>query len=128
MDFDSFRHVYNFVRRFVERGEHKVQTILFTLSMKDGISEEVTEIETAVDMLDQAIFTSLRRADISTRYSSKQIIVILLDVRSESCDMIANRIINCFKHLYIGERITVEYDVAQLEKLPGTWKRREEDS
>ncbi|MCC8042214.1 MAG: diguanylate cyclase [Oscillospiraceae bacterium] len=128
MDFDSFRHVYNFVRRFVERGEHKVQTILFTLSMKDGISEEVTEIETAVDMLDQAIFTSLRRADISTRYSSKQIIVILLDVRSESCDMIANRIINCFKHLYIGERIIVEYDVAQLEKLPGTWKRREEDS
>ncbi len=114
MDIDSFQQVYNFIQRFVERGKHNAPIILFTLNTKKGLPDEADEIETAMEMLDQAIFTSLRRADISTRYSSRQIVVILTDAQEGSLGIIINRIFDCFYRLYIGGRITVEYEIAQL--------------
>ncbi|MCD7725725.1 MAG: diguanylate cyclase [Clostridiales bacterium] len=112
VDFDSFHHVYNFVRRFVERDENTAQTVLFTLSMKRGFPEDICEIEDAVDILEQAVFTSLRRADISTRYSSKQLIVILMGAHAQNSKSIVERILCCFDQLYIGKKVSVRYDVA----------------
>jgi diguanylate cyclase (GGDEF)-like protein len=115
MDFESFRHVYNFIRRFVERNNHEVQTILFTLIEKAGAPESTDEMELALDMLDQAIFTSLRRMDVSTRYSSRQVIVILLDTNSDNADIVAGRIMEAFKKLYLGDLIYLEYEMVPLE-------------
>jgi hypothetical protein len=115
MDFESFRHVYNFIRRFVERNNHEVQTILFTLIEKAGAPESTDEMELALDMLDQAIFTSLRRMDVSTRYSSRQVIVILLDTNSDNADIVAGRIMEAFKKLYLGDLIYLEYEKVPLE-------------
>ena len=116
LDFESFHHVYNFIRRFVERSGRDVQTILFTIVPTDGVSEPDTdETEAALEMLDKAIFTSLRRVDVSTRYSSKQTIVILMDANLENGDLVAKRIINCFEKLYIGKQFKLEYGIAKME-------------
>lgn len=116
LDFDNFHNVYNFIRRFVERSGRDVQTVLFTLSNKEGAAEPDTEeIETALEMLDKAIYTSLRRIDVSTRYSSRQIIVLLMDANEENGDIVAQRIVSCFENLYLGENITVEYGITKME-------------
>lgn len=116
LDFDNFHHVYNFIRRFVERSGRDVQTILFTLSNADGIDEpDVEETEVAMEMLDKAIYTSLRRIDVSTRYSSRQMIVILMDANEANGDLVARRVISCYKKLYHNERIMLDYGIAKLE-------------
>ncbi len=116
LDFDNFHNVYNFIRRFVERSGKDVQTVLFTLSNADGADEPDTEeIETALDMLDKAIYTSLRRIDVSTRYSSRQIIVLLIDANEENGELVAKRIISCFKKLYVGDKIAVDYGLTKME-------------
>ncbi|MGN1304890.1 MAG: diguanylate cyclase domain-containing protein [Oscillospiraceae bacterium] len=115
LELDSFHHVYNFVRRFVERSGRDVQTVLFTLTTPDNEIVDPNETETALEMMEQAIYTSLRRVDISTRYSSKQLIVILMDANAENGTMVAQRILDCFNKLYTGKKVTFEYGIAQME-------------
>ncbi len=116
LDFENFHHVYNFIKRFVDRSGREVQTVLFTISAADGAGEPTPdETEAALEMLDKAIYTSLRRVDVSTRYSSKQTIVILMDANSENGELVAKRIISCFEKLYIGGQLKVEYGIAKME-------------
>ena len=68
-----------------------------------------------VEMLDKAIYTSLRRVDVSTRYSSRQTIVVLMDANAENGELVAKRILGCFEKLYIGRKLKVEYDIAEME-------------
>ncbi len=114
MDYDSFHHVYNFIRRTVERSNRDVQTVLFTLESENDKIDPV-ELNVAGEMLEQAIYTSLRRVDVSTRYSGKQMIVILLDSNTENGKLVAQRIIDCFRRIYKGE-IHIDYDVVRMEE------------
>ncbi len=115
MDFDNFRHVYNFIRRFVERSRRDVQTLLFTLSDIESAKLDASEMEFAMESLERSIYTSLRRSDISTRYSSRQIIVILMDANSVNSDMVAERIIGNFTRTYSGKRVFIDYGIARLD-------------
>ena len=114
LDIDSFHHVYNFIRRFVERNNHDVQTILFTMYPKEANTPQ-EEIETALETLEQAVFTSLRRVDVSTRYSSQQLIVILMDTDTINGDMVAERVTEYFKKIYSGDSVILTFDIAKME-------------
>ncbi len=115
LDLDSFHHVYNFIRRFIERSGRDVQIVLFTAYSENSAVMEQHEIDSALETLEQAIFTSLRRADVSTRYSSKQIIVLLMDANAEKGDMVARRIMECFKNIYKNTLVRIGYDIAGME-------------
>ncbi|MGN1339428.1 MAG: diguanylate cyclase domain-containing protein [Oscillospiraceae bacterium] len=113
LDFDSFHHVYSFIRRFVERNSHEVQTVLFTLNEINDLDSD--QFELALELLERAIYISLRRSDVSTRYSSRQIIVILMDANEVNGDLVARRIIDCFNKMYTGGNVTVDYGIARLD-------------
>lgn len=118
LDFDSFHHVYNFIRRGVERSNRNVQTILFTVG-SDNLREEPNEVEKAMEYLESAVFASLRRVDVFTRYSSRQMIVILLDATEENGVVVAGRIMEYFNRLYTGD-LRFDYDIVKMEgKNPG---------
>ncbi|MGN0400807.1 MAG: diguanylate cyclase domain-containing protein [Acetatifactor sp.] len=120
LDLDSFHHVYNFIHRFVARSGQDVQTVLFTAYTESGAMVEQTEVDTALEVLEQAIYSSLRRVDVSTRYSSKQVIVILMDANAENGDMVAKRIMDCFYRIYKGTHVTIDYDIAKMDsKIAG---------
>ncbi len=116
MEYDSFHHVYNFIRRFVERNDHDVSTLLFTAVSVAGEEPDVTEVETALELLEKAIYNSLRRVDVSTKYSSKQLVVILMDANAENSEIVAQRIIGVFNKLYTGGKVRMEYGIAQMDK------------
>lgn len=115
LDFDSFHHVYNFIRRFIERSHRDVQTVLFTVSENGSAEPDAAEVEFALELLEKAIYTSLRRSDVSTRYSSKQLIVILMDAGGDNGDMVAERIIDNFKALYSGGKVSIDYGIARMD-------------
>lgn len=115
LDFDSFHHVYNFVSRFVQRDGNDVQTLLFTVSGENGKELDVSEMEQVMEALEEAIYNSLRRSDVSTRYSSKQMIVILMDTNTENGDMVANRILDSFNEIYTGSDVIIDYGIACME-------------
>lgn len=124
LDLGGFQHVYNFIRRFMERAGHAIQVLLFTAYPKNGVLEQ-GEVDKSLDLLEQSIFYSLRRSDIYTRYSSSQIIVILMDANSENCDMVAKRILDYFETIYLENHIGMEYSVAEMKKNPAAGKPSE---
>lgn len=111
LDFENFHYVYNFIRRIVERHDEDVNTILFTLKNEDA---DPVEIEQAVELLDRAIFTSLRKVDVSARYSSRQVIVMLYDSKDNGANLCAERILSCFNKLYKGN-LVFGYDIVKME-------------
>ena len=115
LDCESFHHVYNFIHRFVERSRREVQTLLFTIVDNDEQKMDIAEMELALETLEKAICQSLRRSDVSTRYSSKQIIVILMDVNEVNGDMVAARILKCFRKLYTGRTVQIDYGIASMD-------------
>lgn len=116
MEYDSFHHVYNFIRRFVERNNHDVSTVLFTAVSSTVEEPDITETELALELLEKAIYTSLRRVDVSTRYSSRQLVVILMDANAENAGKVSERIVETFEKLYTGGKIRMEYGIAQMDK------------
>ena len=114
LDFESFHHVYNFIRRFIDRSNNDVQTVLFTVSENPDSQPDAAETEYALELLEKAIYTSLRRSDVSTRYSSKQLIVILMDANNENGDMVAERIMENFNTLYTGGKVHIDYGIARM--------------
>lgn len=116
MEYDSFHHVYNFIRRFVERTSCDVSTVLFTANSVTDDEPDAAEIELALELLEKSIYTSLRRVDVSTRYSSRQVVVMLIDTHSENAGMVAGRILETFDKLYSGDKVKIEYGIAQMDK------------
>lgn len=112
LNLESFHHVYNFIRRIVERNSSVVQTILFTVSFEPG---ESSDFEPVLDALEKAVFTSLRRVDVSTRYSGRQVMVVLMDLDRQNCELIAGRITENFRSLYSGPEVSISYEIERLE-------------
>ncbi len=72
----------------------------------------MTEMELILETLEKAIYTSLRRSDVSTRYSSKQIVVILMDTDEVNGSMVADRILIVFIKMYSHQEVQIDYDIA----------------
>ena len=97
---------------------YKSQSHVYKKSLVSAAGEEpdVSEVETALELLEKAIYNSLRRVDVSTKYSSKQLVVILMDANAENSEIVAQRIIGVFNKLYTGGKIRMEYGIAQMDK------------
>lgn len=117
LDFDSFNNVYIFLKRFVERSNHQLVSVLFNaVSTVEGEPVNPAEADAVLELLDKAIFTSLRRVDISTRYSSMQTMVVLVDTDIENGTNVVERILDCFDKLYFGDKIKIEYSMAEIKR------------
>ena len=78
---------------------------------------DVTEMELILETLEKAIYTSLRRSDVSrARYSSKQIVVILMDTDEVNGSMVADRILDCFYKMYSHQEVQIDYDIACISR------------
>ena len=70
--------------------------------------------EEAMNAMKKAISCSLRNVDITTRFSSEQFLIILLDANKENVSMITSRIFEQFYRMYTKNNVSLSYDVADL--------------
>ena len=66
--------------------------------------------------MEDALSDSLRGVDVSTRFSSEQFLVILINAQEENVDLVVNRIFHRFYKLYHKNAVTVSYDIAKLSE------------
>ena len=108
LEIESFRNVYNFIRRFVDRSENDVSIMLFTVRGEED--------EKAMEVLEETICTSLRRSDVAAQYSIKQSIVVLMDANKENSKIAAARILENFAKAYPEGTAYIDYDIASMDK------------
>ena len=115
VEYDDFKKLYDFSMRTVGRNNRNVQTLLFTLSSDKVRAEQ--SMDDIMEILKQAVITSLRSVDTGTKYSCSQYIVLLMDTDVENGRAVAKRVIDKF---YQNESvkfsgIKVNYDIQPLK-------------
>lgn len=115
VEYSNFEKIYRFMERNLIRDHREVQCVLFTL---DDYGEHVETDETIIrgqlGHLQRAVVSSLRKGDVTTKYSSTQVLALLMDVNRENADMVVNRILARYRADAGKEVMNVLYDIQQL--------------
>jgi GGDEF domain-containing protein len=89
--------------------------MLLTLMPDQGYLPDNNELQKAIEILDQAIYTTLRRGDVATRYSARQVIVILPETSEEDSKTVVGRIATEYEKQQRGGNIHLYYETAELK-------------
>ena len=112
----EFEQVFELASRFTKRNEQELQLVLFTLLPLDDDYKDVLVQEEVMRTLSEAIQISLRRVDISVRFSSTQYLVVLIDTKQEYISVVTDRIMQSFYMMYRGKDFVLDYDIAKIRK------------
>ena len=93
VEYDRFSFIYQFIARNVERNGQHVQVVLLSMELPKDREISLERIEDSLVLLESAIVRSLRRGDVTSRFSSTQQVVVLMDASKEDGVMVANRIL-----------------------------------
>lgn len=114
VEYDRFSYIYQFILRNIERNKQHVQVILITLEIPEGVAQPLIQVEDALMLLETSIIRSLRRGDVTTRYSQTQQIVVLMDTNLENGTMVAERIMTKFESLSGASPLNASYEIMEI--------------
>ncbi len=112
VEYTNFENIYRFMERNLIRDRREVQCVLFTL--EDHIDADEMLIQGQLEHLQHAVVSSLRKGDVTTKYSSTQVLALLMDVNRENTDMVVNRILARYRAEAGKDVMHVLYDIQQL--------------
>lgn len=73
----------------------------------DDRSENVASRDTAMNILESAIVSTLRKTDVTARYSTTQQLLLLMNLNDENMKMITDRIMREFYRMYDKGNVTL---------------------
>ncbi len=121
VEYDRFSFIYQFIARNVERNGQHVQVVLLSMELPDDKEISLERIEDSLVLLESAIVRSLRRGDVTSRFSSTQQVVILMDATKEDGAMVANRILKKYNTLGKETAIPARFEIVEV---PHTLSKR----
>ena len=114
VEYEGFKNIARFIQRNVERNGKEVVYILFTLDnvKTDKISPD--DINPIMHKLESSIKNVLRIGDVTTRYSNKQMIVILMNAGTDDAVAVAERVKKDFDGKAGLTDLTLRYDIQNI--------------
>ena len=109
LNLESFQYIFNFIRRATEQRKLDVMMLLFTISETDDAR--------AMEILEKTAGYFLRRSDILTRYSGRQLLATLPRAAEEDADTYAKQIIENFGKFYTGNPVQINYAVSRMDSF-----------
>ena len=116
LEYREFTKICDFVQNLVNRFEYKANFVMLTLEPVDYNHVDIEEQEYAMKCMEKTIKDVLRNVDVSTRFSSEQFLIVLLNVESGYVDVIINRIFTAFHKIYTKNKVSLSYDIAELNE------------
>ena len=113
--YPEFERMYDYIANVAKRNEQKVQIVLFTMLSNTGVRVSIEERDRVMNLLQNAIVGAIRNVDVTARYSSNQIILLLINLTYENTNIVVERIMKEFYKTYDKREITIHYDKADLE-------------
>ncbi len=92
LDYYAFQYVFNYLCRQAERGEVRLVAVLLNLLPEEGYLPSTEDTEGAMAILDQALFSCLRRSDVVARYSNRQMLLALPNTSGAELQPVVDRI------------------------------------
>ena len=115
VEYNGFKNIYRFLKRYVSRTSSRVQLILFTLKDLSRQTEPTkTDISKAMRTLEDCVKGTLRKNDVSARYSGNQFIVVLIDADARSREVAIGRILDNWNVNNLNQNILLKYDMEEM--------------
>ena len=116
VEYNSFKSIYRFLKRYVMRTNSKIQILLFSLKDLSIIASDNTAgLNKSMIILDECIKDSLRKNDVSTRYTNTQFLVILMDVDEDKRKNVVDRIMDNWNENNDNPNVLLKYDIEELK-------------
>ncbi len=116
VEYNSFKSIYRFLKRYVMRTNSKIQILLFSLKDLSIIASDNTAgLNKSMIILDECIKDSLRKNDVSTRYTNTQSLVILMDVDEDKRKNVVDRIMDNWNENNNNPNVLLKYDIEELK-------------
>lgn len=117
LEYREFAKVCDYVRHLGERYDYTIQIVMITIEPANQTDLYIEEREQVMAYMEKMIQESLRSVDVSTRFSSEQFVVILMNVQNEQVEMITGRIADNFHKVYDKKYISVHFEVENLSDV-----------
>lgn len=114
LEYREFTKIYDFVQNFVTRFGYNMHFLMLTLEPEDSNHNDIEEQEYAMKCMEKTIKDVLRNIDVSTRFSSEQFLVVLLNAEKKDIELIVNRLFESFHKIYRRNAVNLSYDIADL--------------
>ena len=114
VDYGNFEKIYRLIARSLSRNKKDAQIILFSITENIHGTMEISDLNDAMDVLERCIIGSLRKGDVTSRYSSSQQVVIMIDSNRENGHMIAERIIANYFRMYDNYNLDLVYNIEEI--------------
>lgn len=123
LEYREFAKISDYVRHLGERYDYTIQIVMITIESANHDALYIEKREQVMSCMEKMIQVSLRSVDVSTRFSSEQFVVLLMNVENEYVNMITKRIEDNFHKVYDRKYVRVHFDVENLSKI----KREQRD-
>lgn len=113
-DYQIFRQIYQMEVRRIERIGLAEHVVLFTLRLRGQGTTVDKMLKDGMELLEQAIRTSLRSGDVASRYSQTQFVVLLPTCTYESAIKVVERIKKKFRKTAGKGSLEIYYELSEL--------------
>ncbi len=96
VEFKDFGQVYELLRNIGIRNAQTLQLVLFTVEFGNDADIHISERSQVMQYLDKAITNSVRKVDVTTRYSSTQQLALFSNLPEENLHVVTDRIMKEF--------------------------------
>lgn len=114
VEYGHFEKIYQLIARSLSRNNKMAQIILFSINENIRGTMDIGELNEAMNVLERCIVSSLRKGDVTTRYSSSQQVVIMIDSNLENGKRIAQRIIENYSRIYDNYNVELIYNIEEI--------------
>ena len=114
VEYQQFIKVSEFVENFTKRNHQGLQIVLITIDFSRSIPMDLDERDDLMRELELSVAKALRSVDVCTRFSSAQLLLLLVDTSESYVAPTVQRILGQFYMLHNPAEIKIVYETADL--------------
>lgn len=114
VEYGNFEKIYRFLERNIARENREVQCVLFTIDEPEAEVFDSIALQRQMEHLEHAITSSLRKGDVTTNYSSSQMLALLMDVNQDNSKIVIDRILQKYRQKAGEDAMEILYESQPL--------------
>lgn len=114
VEYQRFLEAHDFVGRFTQRNHQNVQIVLLTIDFDKSVPMDFDERDAVMHELELSVTKAMRGVDISTRFSSAQLLLVLVDTLPASVPQAVQRMLHQFYTVYRPAEVKVTFETADI--------------
>lgn len=117
VEYQQFIKICEFVESFTKRNHQGLQIVLLTIDFTRSIPMEIDKRDDLMKDMELSVAKALRSVDVCTRFSSSQMLLLLVDTTEAYVAPTVKRILGQFYKLHNPAEIKISYETEDLSIL-----------